>query len=348
MMTCFKFVFAACLLVADAVASEERCSPTDVKSGNDATCLDSDSGAALSLLQVSTKRTQVRQHASAGSESSSRLALLEGLGREAQAACATLGSSGCAKAAAGLTERLLLDTPADCDLCGGAQQWLFVLAGGRSGSTTVLSMLNAIPGVHLAGENWGAVNSLLELYKNANNTGFGHSSNDVVDAWSHTEISEKRVLCAMQDYVRVIVGEFDAATTKYIGFKEIRHKTPEQINFFSKVFPCAKYVINTRDVDEQHKSGWFKEMPLEKLQAKKVSLESFSASHEESAFDLPLEDFSVERFNSMLHWLGAGGCAFTQVAHANDGGYAGSVSPGLEGTCRFQAADSATRAPAAQ
>lgn len=346
MMTKFKIVFAACLFVAEAVASEARCSPTDAMSGTDANCLDSDSCAALSLLQVSTKRTQARQHAGASSESSSGLALVEGLGRAALAACARSESSGCAKAAAGLTERLLSATPADCDLCGGDQQWLFVLAGGRSGSTTVLSMLNAIPGMHLAGENWGAVNSLLELYKSANSTGFGHSSG-VVDAWTHTEISERRVLCAMQDYIRVIVGEFDGATTKYIGFKEIRHKTPEQINFFSKVFPCAKYVINTRDVDEQHKSGWFKEMPLEKLEAKKVSLESFSATHGESAFDLPLEDFSVERFNSLLHWLGVDGCAFTQVAHANDGGYAGSVGPGLEGTCRFQAADSAAQAPAA-
>ena len=48
-----------------------------------------------------------------------------------------------------------------CDLCG--QRWLFVLATGRSGSTTVLNMLNALPGVYMAGENMNVVGKLRQL-----------------------------------------------------------------------------------------------------------------------------------------------------------------------------------------
>ena len=60
-----------------------------------------------------------------------------------------------------------------------------------------------------------------------------------------------------------------------------------------------------------------------------------------NVFDLPLEEFSVAKFNELLSFLGIGGCKFTRVVHANDGargdGYAG---PGegatrglLDGVC---------------
>ena len=38
-----------------------------------------------------------------------------------------------------------------------------------------------------------------------------------------------------------------------------------------------------------------------------------------NVFDLPLEEFSVAKFNELLSFLGIGGCKFTRVVHANNG-----------------------------
>ena len=52
-----------------------------------------------------------------------------------------------------------------CDLC--AEQWVFVLATGRSGSTSIVEALNSLPGVSLANENQASLDAsatLLERY----------------------------------------------------------------------------------------------------------------------------------------------------------------------------------------
>jgi hypothetical protein len=47
-----------------------------------------------------------------------------------------------------------------CDLC--ATNWLFVIAaGGRTGSTTALSMFNNVPGFEIMGEHGGLLKSQL-------------------------------------------------------------------------------------------------------------------------------------------------------------------------------------------
>jgi hypothetical protein len=45
-----------------------------------------------------------------------------------------------------------------------AHDWLVILATGRSGSTTIESMLNAVPQVHLTGENGGVMEELEAAY----------------------------------------------------------------------------------------------------------------------------------------------------------------------------------------
>lgn len=47
-----------------------------------------------------------------------------------------------------------------CDL--SAYRWIFVLGVGRSGSTTILSMLNRLPGVELDGEHNGEAIARIE------------------------------------------------------------------------------------------------------------------------------------------------------------------------------------------
>ena len=45
-----------------------------------------------------------------------------------------------------------------------ARKFLFVVATGRSGSTTVMDMLNGVPGIFISGENFGEMGLLRQLY----------------------------------------------------------------------------------------------------------------------------------------------------------------------------------------
>lgn len=41
---------------------------------------------------------------------------------------------------------------------------VLICATGRSGSTTMQRIINTIPGSNICGENYGAINSLLDFY----------------------------------------------------------------------------------------------------------------------------------------------------------------------------------------
>ena len=49
---------------------------------------------------------------------------------------------------------------------------VLICATGRSGSTTLQRIVNIIPNSNICGENFGAVNSLLEFYKRIKTTTF--------------------------------------------------------------------------------------------------------------------------------------------------------------------------------
>lgn len=54
-------------------------------------------------------------------------------------------------------------------------------------------------------------------------------------------------------------------------------------------------------------------------------------------FDLPLESFSLAKFNELLKWLGFSGCSYRRVAHANNNGTYkdGNNSNLVNGTCTY-------------
>mmetsp|Transcript_36546 Transcript_36546/g.66973 ORF Transcript_36546/g.66973 Transcript_36546/m.66973 type:complete len:306 (-) Transcript_36546:101-1018(-) len=226
----------------------------------------------------------------------------------------------------------------ECDLCGGDQRWLFVIGTGRSGSTSVMSMLNAIPGIHLSGENWAAMESLQEFYDRVLKTNGTANSG----AWAREEFSATSVLCKMQAVMKAFIAPMPNSTL--IGFKEIRHDTPD-LDFFEKLFPCARYIINYRsDTEAQaasqatHLSRHLELDDLElDLANKTAHLRSWSERHTDDSFPIILEDFSVDTFNNLLDWLGIEGCKYLTVSHANQDGFGQDEAvPEMEGSCYFR------------
>lgn len=226
----------------------------------------------------------------------------------------------------------------ECSLCNRDQEWLFIAATGRSGSTTTLNMLQSIPGIYLAGENSGVMAELLELYDKAP-SGTGSRRG----AWAHGPVSETSVLCALQDYVKALIGKSTQAVTKRIGFKEVRW-SKETLDFMLKLFPCAQIVVQTRtELKQQKQSAWYQGDETAQVVLEKDTdlLETWQRNHTDQTFPMHLEDFSPDRFNTLLRWLGVQGCQFKNVCHANDSklhprGYNDASSDvQVDGTCSF-------------
>jgi hypothetical protein len=221
-----------------------------------------------------------------------------------------------------------------CDDGHDDQNWLFILASGRSGSTSTLQMVNAIPGYAIGGENFG----IMDYFRNLRDRLHAqvlHVAMQEAAFVTHGTLSRRSILCDLQAYTRHTIGEprMQAST---IGFKEVRHSKKEELDPFLTLFPRAKFIINTRNASTQAQSGFHKKEhdSIDELEQMNNDLRAWAQTHSDVTFDLRLEDFSVKRFNEMLHWLGITNCRFTRVAHANDGGYTNhddkSVPPGIE------------------
>jgi len=148
---------------------------------------------------------------------------------------------------------------------------VLICATGRSGSTTMQRIINTIPGSNICGENYGAINSLLDFYIKLHAT-----SNDYVPGHynpaSYEDIVSKNVKPAwynsykmreMEDQIRkTIITMFkNNQETNLWGFKEIRYdnKKINLIKYFKTLFPQTKVIIQIRgNTMVQSKSGWHK------------------------------------------------------------------------------------------
>jgi hypothetical protein len=219
-----------------------------------------------------------------------------------------------------VTATELDSAPGTCDLCND-QNWVFIFGTGRSGSTSVLAMLNAIPGFYMAGENNGQLLHLMEAFEDSQFV-IKDRANSL--PFYHGEINSNELLCDIQKYTLDMIGDYDKETTKAIGFKEIKILTKEHFEFMKQAFPCAKFILNWReDVEAQHESTFRENTSVEELESMNKAVNDWGDANPDITYKLPCcgEGFSVENFNGMLPWLGITGCSYNGVAHANDDGY---------------------------
>jgi hypothetical protein len=148
---------------------------------------------------------------------------------------------------------------------------VLICATGRSGSTSLQRIINTIPNSNICGENFGAINSLLEFYRrikySTRNNIPGH-----LNPASYESVIEKNIKPAWYNsynYLQIvqlikitIVNMFkNKETTNVWGFKEIRYDDGN-INYmedFKELFPQTKVIIQIREnIGAQSKSGWHK------------------------------------------------------------------------------------------
>lgn len=156
--------------------------------------------------------------------------------------------------------------------------FVFVVTYGRSGSTLVQGMLNAMPRTLVRGENglyvqhlfraWQATDEIRQKRKGAparrtTNAFFG------INALTRARF----VRSAHRLVVSGILGKEDEKDFDRIGFKEVvwHQVAPEETEpFFTwleEVCPGAKYVLNTRDIEQVVGSGFWQRQDADEAMA---------------------------------------------------------------------------------
>ena len=149
---------------------------------------------------------------------------------------------------------------------------VLICATGRSGSTTLQRIINTIPNSNICGENYGAINSLLDFYIKLHATSRDYVPGHYNPA-SYEDIINKNVkpswynsykITEMEDKIRdSIIAMFKKdEDTNLWGFKEIRYdnKKINLVGFFKKLFPKTKVIIQIREnIKAQSQSSWHKQ-----------------------------------------------------------------------------------------
>lgn len=140
-------------------------------------------------------------------------------------------------------------------------KFILICATGRSGSTTLQRIINSIEGANIRGENWGAVNDLLNCYKNIKKTNKCRIKKYVE---GETKIKPAWYNCFDYEVVResiknTIMSIIYDKSESYSGFKEIRYMNCiHLIDEFIELFPDTKVICHiSDDLDRQCKSGWY-------------------------------------------------------------------------------------------
>lgn len=202
----------------------------------------------------------------------------------------------------------------DCSM----YDFVFIAGTGRSGSTTLMTYLNSIPGVYLSGENGGQVSRLQQLHHVFHNP---YDREMTTVSWTNS-YNISQIEHNMREIMINMINPPIGATM--IGFKEIRFKE-EDFGYLRVLFPCAKFILSIReDVSNQAKSAFHrKEKRTEtSLLNKNELLINLSMNHSDYMHLIKLEEFSIDRFDELLSFLGRTDCKTLKVPELNmNGGY---------------------------
>ena len=168
------------------------------------------------------------------------------------------------------------------------ERFVFIVTYGRTGSTLLQKVLNAISGVYVAGENYDITRGLFEAWRSAtvlkDKYGWGHQAAD--HPWHGALAADPA------GFARALADAFVTTVlkpprgTRTAGFKEIRYLTADlgqQLEFMAAAFAPALFVFNTRGVDEVSRSAWWRDVDKGDLAADIARFDAitdaFAATH---------------------------------------------------------------------
>jgi hypothetical protein len=150
------------------------------------------------------------------------------------------------------------------------KRFVFVVSSGRSGSTLVQGLLNALPGVLVRGENSFYLMQLSRMHRRVRSfdRNFGRNS------WTPTSAFYGIAEADPDDFVRLtrtlmrrqLLARKNPLGVRVLGFKEVRWEElrsdewPAFFAFFERVFPNAQYVLNDRNPQKVLGSGHWQDL----------------------------------------------------------------------------------------
>lgn len=200
--------------------------------------------------------------------------------------------------------------------------YLFVVTYGRSGSTLIQGILNSIPGYLIRGENRqllrhlydyhrAAVDERAKLRRQQRRKGIPVGGFEPVSPfYGFDDFPPKQSLAGIRRLaLRTLLRP--EADTRVVGFKEIRWAEDDVgdfVEWLRQVFPGARFLINTRNLDDVSQSKWWADSPnaLEQLTAVEERLLRLRNALGDSAFHVRYDDYVADpaALAPLFDWLG--------------------------------------------
>lgn len=208
-----------------------------------------------------------------------------------------------------------------------SSQFLFVVAVGRSGSTTLMNMINAIPGVFIYGEDMPLLQSLIDLDQlflfGLKHLNVSHQVLHIgpLTPWARPRANRtKTILQSNRLLWELLAPPPDKTHVIVRGFKEIRWDY-QLLTTTVTLFPCSRFIVNfRRDTKAQVASfraaGWGKRINDTEVSRKTDKMRRLIKLLPVKSYEIALEDFSVTAFNDLAKWLGVN-CEFDGLSHFN-------------------------------
>jgi hypothetical protein len=178
---------------------------------------------------------------------------------------------------------------------------ILIVTYGRSGSTLLQTLLQTIPGAHIAGENFNILEALYRASKRAQMSldNWGQTEQPPEHPWFNADrIRPQRFEKAL---ARAFINDVLAPPkdARWIGFKEIRTGSVGDefnafLNFHRRIFPKPFFVFNSRRAEDVAQSAWWKEKPRDEILNMVNSMDerfaAYAAKHPKTCHHVFYED----------------------------------------------------------
>lgn len=203
---------------------------------------------------------------------------------------------------------------------GKALGYLFVMTYGRSGSTLVAGLLNAIPGYLVRGEHRDALRHLFDYQRSLLATrdemveryGAGRLRSRTHPFFGIGDVQPARTARAVRHLALETVLR-PKPDTRVVGFKEIRwyaEDVDEYVAWLGEVFPGARFVVNTRDHASVLRSGWYAQgdaaVEAQRLAEGEARMLAVAQDLGEAAYRLHYDEYVADPtvLRGLYDWLG--------------------------------------------
>lgn len=193
-------------------------------------------------------------------------------------------------------------------------EFLFVVTYGRSGSTLLMGLLDSLPGFCIRGENRGVLYDLFQYHSKAVKARTQWSGDAPLapqHAWYGIDDYPPDVAITRMRQLVLDTLLRPEPDTRVSGFKEIRwymRRPVEYLDFIQELFPGARFVLNTRNLDDVAKSSWWRKKPdaREALADVEARLTDAIAGRGDAGYHVHYDDYVADpsALRGLFDWLG--------------------------------------------